>query len=155
MAWYMENSQDSNLNSVVIDNLILIDPVLEGRRTMSALICTQAGCFRFMKSRGRLARVPRDRKGKPILPSNIGRAINFWANQNNYGYVTPLDQGIHDVRGAFDVEVSEDHCTIFYYECGGDGIPQGITDPNRNDYNPCTYNMIIDFLHYRKSDCSR
>jgi hypothetical protein len=83
--------------NVVIEGLILIDAVSTGRN-----ITLQSGYT----------------LGDATVPPNVRQTVNFYALEDAYGIpgIVP-DSGIQNVKGASNIGLRVNHCSIGYADC--------------------------------------
>jgi RHS repeat-associated protein len=117
-------------DNVIIDALVLIDPVSTGR-TIS-----QNKYAAFMDHE--------------TVPSNVRYTLNLYATQDAYFGWWPHDQGLQDISGALNVGMQgTNHCTVASASCSfliSKSIP--FPDPDREGpINPRTLYAIKGWLH--------
>ncbi len=159
---------NDHMPSIIIDALILIDPVLSGRDTLPELTedyqtacshlqanifsarCPQeAGPIKFYMNDRSYYPVAIDENGNPIVPQNVKATLNLFADQAIIiRGSNPFDSGLQNIKGArlgiLNIQMSEtNHCSIAYQECTGRRNQNPVYGGN---YNQHTYWAIRGFL---------
>ncbi len=137
--------------SIVIDALILIDPVVKGRNTIPEASlayyiseCTDVCPEEVIDDRGYYP-IKTDDNGKFLVPSNVKSTLNLYAEKNAYANLLPHDYGEEDLGGVNVLNVmmvETNHCTIGYRSC----ILGGRYPSYESGYKQRTYFAIRGFL---------